>query len=435
MHQEEANVNLWRDGRIRRVGVVRIAEYTAGVTEHFSEYKEKLGACAECGNSPVNHTIVCTLNTVSVVLSGVFFAARKNRFIQYMENVLQRIADGMDAWHARAMQVIGAVRFKDDPTKALTYRSQVIWEEALRRGIPMQQAYFLGFPTDIYRAKPRGDAWSYFKSIPIPPAVSQSAYVWIDDKFLLKRALRDANIPTPQTRSIVTRAQARVAFEAIGAPVVAKPRAGSRGRHTTVNVRTPEDLDRACTSAQRLCRFVSIERYLEGSVCRATLVRGKLVGFFKADPPQIVGDGVSTVAELVAEKNMRKPDRMGDVVFTAEHESFIRRQGFTAESVPEQGRVVLLTHRTGRLFGGETRELLDTVHPALRAHVERVATVIPGLPVVGLDLIIRDPESDPGVQEWGIIEANSLPFIDLHYLPLYGKPSNPASAVWEMWST
>jgi D-alanine-D-alanine ligase-like ATP-grasp enzyme len=94
--------------------------------------------------------------------------------------------------------------------------------------------------------------------------------------------------------------------------------------------------------------------------------------------------------------------------------------------------VVPLTHRTGRLFGGETRELLASVHPKLRDTLERAVRTL-DVPVVGLDVIIKDPEADPDTQTWGIIEANSLPFIDLHYLPLYGTPSNPAAQVWDLW--
>ena len=332
------------------------------------------------------------------------------------------------------MQAFGVVRWGDDVSKALTYRSQVIWEEARRRGIPMQQAFFFGLPTDIYRATLR-KKWIHFKSIPIPPNVSQDAYVWIDDKFLLKRVLREAHVPVPESVSTATRASARAAFERIKIPVAVKPRAGSRGRHTTVNVCTIEDLERAFKSARRLCRFVSIERYLEGSVCRATLVQGKLVGFFQADPPRVIGDGSSTLAELVAGQNAHKHERIGNIALNAEHEAFLHRQGLTMNSVPEKGRIVPLSHRTGRLFGGETRELLDTVHPTLRAHLERAARVVVGAPVVGFDLIIKDPTADPDAEEWGVIEANSLPFIDLHYLPLYGTPSNPAAAVWDMWNT
>jgi D-alanine-D-alanine ligase-like ATP-grasp enzyme len=61
------------------------------------------------------------------------------------------------------------------------------------------------------------------------------------------------------------------------------------------------------------------------------------------------------------------------------------------------------------------------------------AGVVLGAPVVGFDVIIENPTEDPDTVRWGIIEANSLPFIDLHYLPLHGTPSNPASAVWDLW--
>jgi hypothetical protein len=46
---------------------------------------------------------------------------------------------------------------------------------------------------------------------------------------------------------------------------------------------------------------------------------------------------------------------------------------------------------------------------------------------------MENPQDDPNNQKWGIIEANSLPFIDLHYWPLYGEPVNIASYVWDLW--
>jgi cyanophycin synthetase len=92
--------------------------------------------------------------------------------------------------------------------------------------------------------------------------------------------------------------------------------------------------------------------------------------------------------------------------------------------------ILPLTHRTGRLFGGRTRELLGHEHPKLRAYLERAAVLL-NTPIVGFDMIIPHPENDPDTQRWGIIEANSLPYIDLHYLPLEGEPSNVAESVWD----
>ena len=55
-------------------------------------------------------------------------------------------------------------------------------------------------------------------------------------------------------------------------------------------------------------------------------------------------------------------------------------------------------------------------------------------PVLGFDLIIKDPTLDPDTMKWGIIECNSLPFIDLHYFALEGTPINLAEKVWDLWS-
>ncbi len=322
-------------------------------------------------------------------------------------------------------------RFQHDPTKARTYRSQVVWEEAVRRGIHMEQLVFWKLFTDIYRADVRGRR-HYFISIPLPPGIPNESSEWMDDKFLLKDALTRAGVPSPRIISVTHIDGAIAAMREIGA-VVVKPQSGSRGRHTTVNVQTEEEMRIAFTSAQKLCRYVAIEAYLpSGSVCRATVVGGKLAGFFQAHPPRVTGDGRSTVTELIREKNAGKPERVQDIVVTDEHRHFIARAGYSEASVLPAGVVLALTQRTGRLFGGYTRELFVSVHPKLRDYAERAAKAL-ATPLVGFDVMIAEPEQDPDTQTWGIIEANSLPYIDLHYLPLEGTPTNVAAAVWDLW--
>lgn len=103
-------------------------------------------------------------------------------------------------------------RFGADPGAARTYRSQVIWEEAARRGIKMEQLIFFTLKTDIYRAYIRG-GWRYFISIPVPPELVSDASEWMDDKFLLKDALLEAGVASPQIVSVTTLTAARAAFE------------------------------------------------------------------------------------------------------------------------------------------------------------------------------------------------------------------------------
>lgn len=393
------------------------------------EYKEKVGKCAECGNSPVNHLGSYLTHTLSVVSSRENASTVRRKFGQWSD----ALQSWVDPLMYRGFAALPVTRFAHEPHNAKTYRSQVVWEEAVRRGITMEQMTLFGAHTEIYRAHVDG-AWKYFQSLPIPPHLEYPAYDWIDDKFELKRVLRNAGIPVPRIASVTTLQGALDAFAGFAGPVVVKPRAGSRGRHTTVNVCTTEDFATAFRSAKKLCRYVALEEYLEGSVCRGTVVSGKLVGFFQGEAPKVVGDGRSTISQLIERQNAVKHERVQPIVLADEHVRFLQRDDLTPDSILPEGKVVALTHRTGRLFGGKTRELLGSEHPKLRAYLERAAEAVHA-PVVGFDLIIEDPEADPDTQKWGIIEANSLPYIDLHYLPLEGEPSNVAAAIWDLWDS
>jgi D-alanine-D-alanine ligase-like ATP-grasp enzyme len=330
------------------------------------------------------------------------------------------------------LRLLRAVSFGSDVTKARSLRSRLIWQEARRRGILMEQVFVFGRPTEWYRAE-RGGRSHYFESIPLPRHLPRSGHLWLDDKHLLKERLRQAGIPAPRSFSVTSERAARAAFREIGAPAVVKPSTGSRGRHTTVFIKDPAWLREAFRRAKELNHFVVVEECIAGSVCRATIVAGVLRGFLRAEPPAVWGDGASTVVELIAQKNASRHARVSEVLIRPELSEFISRQGYALSSVLPRGTRLPLLFRTGRLFGGETREMLAAVHPGLRAILEEAARVAEA-PVVGFDLIIPDPTAPPQTQRWGIIEGNSLPFIDLHDFALEGAPANVASHIWDLWS-
>ena len=78
-------------------------------------------------------------------------------------------------------------------------------------------------------------------------------------------------------------------------------------------------------------------------------------------------------------------------------------------------------------------EMIDDLHPSFVPILKQAAEIV-GLSVVGFDCIIPDPTKEANSQKWGIIECNSLPFIDLHYYALEGKPKNIAGMIWDMWN-
>lgn len=399
--------------------------------EVTSASKGKRGACLACGDSPVMHVPTFLTTTIEAWLIDRMNALRPNRKAQRSLRALKR-EESLESVVIRFARSLRIAKSSHDPERAYTYRSQVVWEEAVRRGIPMEQQLLFGKATELYRAHING-RWRYFVSLPIPVERQQRMFTGIDDKQRLKEFLRSQRIPTSRAICVSSLTAAREAFHMLQKPLVVKPRIGSRARHTTTNIHTLADLDAAYALARQLCGYVLVEEHLEGPVARATVVDGVLRGFLQMFPARVTGDGTRTIRELLQLKNETRPQAVRSIELDAEHVAYLKRSGLTPESVIEKGRVIDLSRRTGRFEGGATREMPESIHPKLKDTIERMARAL-GAPVVGFDLIIQDPQADPDTQIWGVLEANSLPYIDLHYLPLEGTPSQVAAAVWDLWN-
>lgn len=395
--------------------------------------KKKKPRCSACGTSPVNHRLFFTSSIIDNVLTttmGVLFGwVRVPR-----EGV---IANAVNAGMVGFFRLLSLAHFSTDIEKAASGRSKLIWEEATRRGIRMEQIVMFGKYLEQYRAR-IGGGWIYFQSIPIPHWLPQKGYDWLDDKYKLSKKLSARGVAAPKAEYMLTWYGARHAFARLTKPVIVKPRSGSRGRHTTTNINTPAELRSAYSLAKMIAPALVMEEHLFGSVYRATVIHNELVGFFRADPPQIAGDGTHTVSELITQKNTQKnadpvkKELLGDIEMSDDLISFIARSGYTTESILPKGTVLDLSAKTGRLYGGYTREMFPEIHPKFHEIFRRAGEAVEAS-IVGFDLIIKDPTADPDTQAWGIIECNSMPFIDLHYFALEGTPINIAKNIWDLW--
>lgn len=393
---------------------------------HTSKNKN---TCSACGTSPVNHSLFLVLSIIDEFLNRI-----DKRFFKFTEKPFwQKMIIWMEKIIFSVLSFFRIVSFnKDDLEKVEIGRSKIIWEEAQKRGIPVEQIVILGKPTDHFRTKIGGRTY-YFNSLPVPPWLPQNGYRWIDDKLKLADELHKANLPAPRTKRVKTLAQAKEAFSQFQKPVIIKPEWGSRGRHTTTNINTMEELEKAFSLARQITRTMVIQEHIPGSVCRATVIDNKLVGFFRADQPKIVGDGVRTVKELIEDKNKTRHPRVSEVLINDDLKNFIGRIGYTTESILPEGEVLILSAKTGRMYGSYTKEMLPEVHPKMYSIFEKVGKLCDA-PILGFDLIMADPTKDPEQERWGIIECNSLPFIDLHYMALEGEPINLAKNVWDLWN-
>ena len=124
------------------------------------------------------------------------------------------------------------------------------------------------------------------------------------DKELTKKLLDAAGVPVPHGRVALDAGDAWAAALEIGLPVVIKPKDGNQGKGVTVNITTKEQMHAGFAAASEFRDDILVERYLPGNDFRLLVVGDKLVAAARRDPPQVIGDGVKTVRQLVDQVNL-----------------------------------------------------------------------------------------------------------------------------------
>src|SRR5690606_5002248 len=92
-------------------------------------------------------------------------------------------------------------------------------------------------------------------------------------------------------------------LEDLGGPVAVKPRYGNQGKGITLGVNQPAELAAAFARASAFSPQVVVEEQLVGEDYRVLVVDGVMVAASHRTPCHVVGDGRSTITELVDAAN------------------------------------------------------------------------------------------------------------------------------------
>ncbi len=199
---------------------------------------------------------------------------------------------------------------------------------------------------------------------------------------------------------------------------VVKPAYGTgAGAGVTCDVQTLEDLVRAALSAVRYCPELVVERQLDGDEYRMLVLDGTVVGAVRRRPPSVVGDGGSTVTELVLAENRRRLAAGGheglfllqlglDACLT------LRRQGLSPASVPGDGERVTVARAVNTGAAADCEAVRPS--PALAADAV-AATQALGLRLASVEIATPLPDLGTAAPGAGVIEVNSTPGLTYHY--------------------
>ena len=243
------------------------------------------------------------------------------------------------------------------------------------------------------------------------------------DKDLARSLLQSCGVPVPEGQVVDDADEAWDAVDDVETPLIIRPAKGLHGRSVFAGETpqpTRENVDAAYAAADATGCAVLVERHIEGSEHRLLMVDGKLVAATRSEIVSVIGDGRSTISQLVAATQK-------DLVLATNSEAIgeIAQQGFTPDTVPPLGREVVILST-----GTHAHDITDNVHPATAEMAALAARVI-GLDIAGVDVVCKDISRPLESQGGAIIDVNAGPGLLAHIKPASGEPRPVGKAIVE----
>ncbi|WP_375328580.1 cyanophycin synthetase [Microcystis sp. BLCC-F210] len=260
------------------------------------------------------------------------------------------------------------------------------------------------------------------------------------DKEGTKTILKDGGIPVPRGTVIQYLDELSAAIEEVGGfPIVIKPLDGNHGRGISIDVKNQQEAEEAydLASAASKTRSVIVERYYKGTDHRILVINGKVAAVAERIPAHVVGDGRSTVEELIDITN-RDPNR-GDghanvltkITIDKTALNVLEKQGYELTSILAHGEIAYLRATANLSTGGIAVDRTDEIHPENVWIAQRVAKLI-GLDIAGIDVVTEDIRKPLKEVDGVIVEVNAAPGFRMHVAPSRGLPRNIAAPVIDM---
>ncbi|MCW8982087.1 MAG: cyanophycin synthetase [Altibacter sp.] len=254
------------------------------------------------------------------------------------------------------------------------------------------------------------------------------------DKEDTKYLLEQAEVEVPRGDIISREGSLKEACDYVGYPLVIKPIDGNHGRGITVDIRSYEEAVVAFHAAKEVSHRVIVEKFITGEDYRLLVINNILVAAAKRTPAHVIGDGKSTVQELVDKVNEDPRRGYGHenvltmITINDLTKTIIKDAGYTVDSVIPKGERLILKDTANLSTGGTAEDVTDIVHPANVSMAERISKII-DLDICGIDIMTTDiskPLSDTG---GAILEVNAGPGFRMHLAPTTGLPRNVAAPV------
>lgn len=209
-------------------------------------------------------------------------------------------------------------------------------------------------------------------------------------------------------------------------PVVVKPHNASKGQGVNTGISNEAAFRQAFEAVASSHGLVLVEQTLPGEEHRFATVGTSVIAVARRVPMHVIGDGESSIGQLIEAKNIERGRRGNPVhkllqVDDAVHGT-LSRHGLTLQHIPAEGAMTLLRDVSNVSLGGDAVDVTDEVAEQHVSLVTRAAQAIPGLGCAGFDVMIDGDDA-------AVLEVNPAPMLSMHHYPWVGTPRDAYSEV------
>ncbi|MGL5821589.1 MAG: bifunctional glutamate--cysteine ligase GshA/glutathione synthetase GshB [Sarcina sp.] len=251
----------------------------------------------------------------------------------------------------------------------------------------------------------------------------------MENKEVTKKILQANNIKVPKGEVFEDIYLAKNSYNIFkNKKIVIKPKSTNFGLGISIfkTIFSKEDFEKAIDIAFNEDRSILIEEFIRGKEFRFLVINNEVVGILHRVPANVKGDGISTITQLVEEKNK---DFLRGVGYIKPLEKiklgtiegmFLKAQNLAFDSVLKKDEIVYLRENSNISTGGDSLDFTDDMHQSYKEIALKAAKAAKAR-ITGIDIMIQDINKSANIENHAIIEMNFNPAIHIHCFPYKGK--------------
>lgn len=262
----------------------------------------------------------------------------------------------------------------------------------------------------------------------------------MENKIVTKELMSRFNIAVPNGYGYSSVDEAILDYPLYdGKQVVIKPNSTNFGYGISIfkSRFTYDDYEKALHMAFNHDRKILVEEFVCGKEYRFFVIDGHAVAVLHREPANVIGDGESSITQLVSIKNTSPLRGSGyktpleKIILGEVEETFLKHHGFNFDYIPKLNEKVFLRENSNISTGGDSIDFTDVIPQSYKRIAIKAAASV-GAKICGVDMIIKNINNPYPENNYAVIELNFNPAIHIHTYPYRGSDRKLAKQILQL---